>query len=49
MSTLLLFQQATVDDLNEFRHSFESDNAYLRKQSLTALATSRGAVLSIPK
>ena len=28
LSTLLLFQQATVEDLNEFRHSFESDNAY---------------------
>ena len=27
LSTLLLFQQATLDDLNEFRHSFEADNA----------------------
>lgn len=29
LSTMLLFQQATMADLNEFRHSFEAENAYL--------------------
>jgi GntR family transcriptional repressor for pyruvate dehydrogenase complex len=29
LSTMLLFQQATTADLNEFRHSFEGENAYL--------------------
>lgn len=28
LSTLLLFQQASLDELQEFRHSFEAENAY---------------------
>lgn len=56
LSTLLLFQQATREDLDELRHSFEGDNAYwaaLRatdedREALRELASRARAVPKTP-